>query len=528
MPESRRLATQEALIRALIATLEREEVRVELIETHISWVLVTASYAYKIKKALRFDFLDFATLAARHFYCQEELRLNRRLAPALYLDVVTVRGSAAHPVLGGDGPVLEYAVRMRAFAQQALWSRRLDGKQLKPAEIDQLGHALVSFHQEAAVAPSERDWGTPAALRAIADANLDLLATLADGAQETADVLALRGWQQERHARLHDTFLQRRVDAKVRECHGDLHCGNIITVDDRVDVFDCIEFNESLRWTDVMNDLAFICMDLAVRARPELAARLLNGYLERGGDYAGLAVLRYYQIECALVRWKVGWLQARRFAARDAVVAERYQAFALQSMRTRAVPLIILHGLSGSGKSTLARQLVELLGAVQIRADVERKRLHGIGPAAPAPATVGAGLYDAAASRATYARLRQLAASVVRAGWPVLIDATFLRGRQRHLFRALAGALGVPFFILDVQADVALLRSRVRGRVAARAHAADDPSDAGLAVLAHQLGHRDPLTQAELGHVIRVDTDAGLDRLALRELAGTLLAGAAC
>jgi aminoglycoside phosphotransferase family enzyme/predicted kinase len=512
-------AAQEALIHAIAAALRRHGETVELIETHISWVLVAGAHAYKFKKSLRFDFLDFSTLEARRFYCLEELRLNRRLAPALYLDMVTVRGSASRPRFGGNGPALEYAVHMRAFPQAALWSRRIDAGQLGAAEVDQLAGILAGFHRRADPAPAGSAWGTPRALRRVADDNLALLGALAGGAADLAGVAAVRDWQRRQHARLYGAFLRRKAEGRVRACHGDLHSANITTVGGHVEVFDCIEFNDSLRWTDVLNDLAFICMDLQAHGLGGLAARLLNGYLERGGDYEGLAVLRYYQVECALVRWKVASLP-QGGAGPDGAGAARYRRFALQSLRPGPAALLILHGVSGSGKSTLARSLVELLGAVQVRADVERKRLHGLDPCLPAAAGVDAGLYAPAATRATYARLRLLAAAVVRAGLPALVDATFLRRQQRQLFRTLADALGVPFFIVDLRAGEATLRARV----AARAEAGGDPSDAGAAVLARQLAQREPLGEDEAAVALALDTEAELNEEALRALCRPVLA----
>jgi aminoglycoside phosphotransferase family enzyme len=250
-------------------------------------------------------------------------------------------------------------VRMRAFPQEALWSRRIEAGQLGGPEIDQLAALLALFHRGAEVARPASGWGMPQPLRQIADDNLELLATLAQSAEEAGWLAALRHWQRGQHARLRGTFLRRKADGWVRACHGDLHSANIVTVDGRVEVFDCIEFSDSLRWTDVMNDLAFICMDLRAHGLAELAARLLNGYLERSGDYEGLAVLPYYLVECALVRWKIGWLRERQGDAGAAAVADapsaRYRAFALQAPAPAA--LLILHGVLGSGKSTLARAL---------------------------------------------------------------------------------------------------------------------------------------------------------------------------
>jgi len=336
------LDTQGKLIRSLAAVLEKDGPLVQFFETHISWVLVAAKFAYKFKKAVHFDFLDFSTLDARRFYCEEELRLNRRLAPDLYLDVVTITGSADHPSIGGIGSPIEYGVRMRVFPQQALWSHRIGTGEISTPEIDALALKIARFHGSAAVAPKESPWGTPAALQATADENLESVAALVEGTDAEFEVRELKAWQASQRHALCDTFESRRAHGMVRECHGDLHGRNILTIDDRVEVFDCIEFNEGLRWIDVMNDIAFVCMDLQFQDRRDLAARLLDRYLDITGDYEGLAVLRYYSVQRALVRCKVALLRTRQLGAdaRDAAQhereARRYLAFSasFRSLRT--------------------------------------------------------------------------------------------------------------------------------------------------------------------------------------------------
>ncbi|MBC7861156.1 MAG: AAA family ATPase, partial [Burkholderiaceae bacterium] len=486
-------ASQARLIGALAQALRRRGREVELFETHISTVLVAPPDAYKFKKPLRFDFLDFSTLEARRFYCEEEVRLNRRLAPQLYLGVAAIGGGARQPVIDqtgeqADAP-LEYAVAMRAFSQQALWSERIARRLLGADEIDDLARLLARFHGAAPRAPLESAWGGIDVLRKTGDDNLVLLDALARDDDEKHEIAVLRHWQDARRRALATRFGQRKADGFVRECHGDLHSANILTQGGEVAAFDCIEFNESLRWIDVINDLAFICMDLEFHGLHALAARLRNGYLEEGGDYEGAALLRYYQTELALVRWKINWLRARsQDAGPEApaceALAARYRAYALQTMRPGRAALVITHGLSGSGKSTLARILVELCGAVRIRSDVERKRLYGAAPDGTGAAPPANELYGAQASAATYARLRALAAQLLQAGLPVIVDATFLQRARRHDFAALADALGVPFFILDIRAGADTLRARL----IERARRGNDASDAGVEVLERQLG----------------------------------------
>lgn len=484
-------------------------------ETHISLVLVAGGFAWKFKKAVHFDFLDFSTLDKRRFYCEEELRLNRRFAPDIYLDVVAVSGDPGQPVLGGDGVPIEYAVKMRAFDQASVWSERIALGRLSHADIDAWSERLAGSHQEAARAAAESPWCTPAALQAIADETLDLVnAALADPA-ERANAGTLRAWEERQREVLRDSFLARKAGGYIRECHGDLHCGNILTENGKVEAFDCIEFNESMRWIDVMNDIAFTCMDLRFRGHGELAARLLNDYLERTGDYGGLPVFSYYEVHRALIRCKVALLAGRQGDRNAALEASRYLAFAMGRFKRPAPAIVITHGFSGSGKSTLARAVVEEFDAVQLRSDIERKRIHGVS----ALGRSAAGIYTEDATREVYRRLSELARIVTGSGWTAVVDATFLLRGQREQFRALARALDVRFVILSAQAD----EDEMRRRVAERAQRDDDPSDAGLEVLDRQLASHEDFTDEEARQVCRIDT-AGEWRGALRERLAALLA----
>ena len=503
MNESDDIGQQRELIDALAASLRNRHGKAALFETHISWVLVAGGYAYKFKKAVRFDFLDFSRLDARRRYCEEELRLNKRLAPDIYLGVLAVRGSIRQPLLEGAGTPMEYCVKMRAFAQEALWTYRLAHKLLSSEEIDMLADEVAHFHLAVAVAPASTAWGEPAVLQRIAQDNHTQIAGVVRGraAQWESDV---RRWTSEQQASLEPVFAERTRRGRVRECHGDLHSGNILTIDGKVMAFDCIEFNDSLRWIDVINDIAFVCMDLQFQGRHDLAARCLNRYLETGGDYEGARVLRYYIVQRALVRSKVAFLRMRqpgmkpskaRMHEREGL---RYLWFAAKSVKAQPVALMITHGFSGSGKSVLARQVVECMGAVQLRSDVERKRLHG----ASDPE-----LYLPQATQRTYRRLLALARMLIAAGMPVVVDAAFLKQGQRREFLNLGGELAVPFFIFDLRTSEATMRSRV----ALRAQLGQDASDAGIDVLENQLRNHEPLSEEEIVHAITVDGEAGMN-----------------
>lgn len=513
------LADQKKLIDCLVQQLKATEGNVSQFETHISRVLVAGQHAYKFKKALRLPFLDFSTLQARHFYCQEECRLNRRLAPHIYLDTVSVTGDPAHPAIGGEGDVIEYAVRMHAFAQQALWSYRVRHGLLAANDIDDLAPKLAHFHLDAAIASKNAGWGTLQTIAATADETLAELAEQLHEHEARDRLAALQNWERAQRLNLADAVDARKAQGMVRECHGDLHCGNIVTTDWGVEVFDCIEFNDRLRWIDVMSDLAFVLMELRFRRRADLAARLLNQYLEITGDYPGLNVLRYYQVHRALVRAKVMLLRANQsdMCAQDREECQQsglaYLAFAQRCSQHGSAAIMITHGYSGSGKTTFARDVVALLGAVQLRSDVERKRMHGLSATSRPGASSDIPLYAAETTRITYERLLALARAVAQAGWPVIVDAACLKRSQRTLFHALAIELGVPFFIFDIRASQASMKSRIVAREAADR----DASDAGIHVLVQQLRHDEPLTAEEAVHTIMVDMEGDMDRQRAKE-----------
>ncbi len=409
--------------------------RVRHLETHISHVLLTGAHAYKIKKPVDLGFLDFTTLAQRKFYCEQELRLNRRLAPAIYLDVVAITGSVDRPAIGGDGPVVEYAVKMREFAQEALASRMLAAGSLGAAHVDALAAEVAAFHGRVETAGEGTRFGSPDTILRVALQNFDSIRPLRDDPADRERQDGLRAWTEREHALRLATFERRKADGFVRECHGDLHLNNIAVIDDEVTVFDCIEFNDELRWIDVMSEIAFTTMDLADRGRPDLAHRFVNAYLESTGDYAGLAVFPFYLVYRAMVRAKIACLRLGQLEPGDertALVAEYrgYVDLATHYARAPHPAFVVTHGLSGSGKTTLTQGLLEWIGAIRIRTDVERKRLHGLDARARSGSGLDEGLYAADATERTYRR----ALAARRSGR----GGGRRRDRRRHVPQALA------------------------------------------------------------------------------------------
>jgi len=505
--------------------------RIELIETHISWVFLAGDYAYKVKKPVRLGFLDFATLEARRFYCGEELRLNRRTAPELYLEVVPIAGTPEAPRVDAEGTAIEYALKMRRFAQGALADRVAKRGGLNPDRIDAIAAALAAFHAAIPAARPDDAFGSPERVAAPALANFEQIAELNPDSPEASRLERLRGWTSGEAGRLSAAFAARKRDGFVRECHGDLHLGNIVFLEGRPVPFDCIEFNPELRWIDVINEAAFLVMDLLDHGLEAWAWRFLNAYLEATGDYAGLRLLRFYGVYRAMVRAKVACIRARQSPgdepARRALREEfrGYLALAESLSAEGRGGVVLMHGLAGSGKTTVSQILLERAGAVRVRSDVERKRLHGLAAGARTHAPPYAGIYAPETTRVTYGALERIARDIVASGRVAIVDAAFLRRAERDRFRSLAAALAVPLVIASCSAA----ESTLRGRVALREAAMSDASEAGVAVLEEQLASQERLAADETAATVAVDTeadDSGLGR-SLREIIARLATRAA-
>ncbi|MFO7541541.1 MAG: AAA family ATPase [Thiobacillus sp.] len=479
----------------LIRNLSRRLGSVQHVETHISHVLLTGEWAYKIKKPLNLGFLDFSTLDKRLHVCREEVRLNRRLAPDIYLGVVPITGTPAAPQLDGEGEAIEYAVKMRQFPPDATLDRQVP---LTAIQIEAIATAIAHFHLHGcARAGANSPWGDPQHVWQPVAQNFEQIAPHLTAPADRQQLDALQKWCETEHARLTPLMATRKCDGFIRECHGDLHLGNLAWVDDRLLVFDCLEFNPGLRWIDIQSEIAFCYMDLMQRSHADLAWLFLNTWLEHSGDHAGLALLQYYAVYRALVRLKVAVLRAGQVTGsdHDAALAEARTLLNLATKLMRPLPLRldITHGLSGSGKTTVTQTLMQAPGAIRLRSDVERKRLAGLDALASSGSGVGTQLYAADATHRTYAHLARLAGEVLDAGWPVIVDATFIMRWQRDLLREQARSRKVDFHILDFQVPVAILRKRI----VQRAREGHDASEANLDVLQHQLDTEVALSESE-------------------------------
>ena len=511
-PSSPTLATQaaplapdaDALVTSLLtaAAYPHPATRPRLIETHLSWVFLAGEFAYKVRKPVALDFVDFSSLAARRADCEEEWRLNHPLAPGLYLGVVPLTRDAdtGAILIGGHGDTVDYAVRMRRFHQHDVLHAMALERRLSAQQIDPLADLIADFHRAAPIADASTDYGTAARIRqTLEDCANAVLALSTNWAHARAAVSLLR-----QHAeRLDCAFESRRRTGHIRECHGDLHLGNIVLIGTRPTPFDCLEFSAALRWIDTMHDTAFLFMDLLALGLPHLAYRLINRYLERSADYSGLAVLPFYAAMRALVRARVLLERARQLEdAHEDAATQRDEAHRLLDLSASLLTrddgcLILMHGLSGSGKSTHAAQYAEAEQMIRMRSDAERQRRHD---------TSAADRYTPHAIDRTYRRMAAICRIGVRAGFPMIADATFLASPQRSRFFSLAKRLGVPVAIADCAAALSVLQARIT----ARARRGTDASEADLAVLDGQIATQQPLSCDELAHVIPAEVPAVL------------------
>ena len=486
--------------------------KIELIETHISWVILTGDIVYKINKPVDLGFLDFRTLAHRHHYCREELRLNRRWAPQLYIDVVPIVIRNGKPRAASRGNAVEYALRMRQFAQDMRLDHELEAGRLGNEDMLALAAEIARRHQAAEAVPQ-----CDRLLRVTQDLIRDNYDAL-EGAVPAAFLSAQRQWMEERLEAYDGVMRERCAGGFFRECHGDLHLGNLVRLPGGIRAYDCIAFNRDLRQTDVIADCAFLTMDLRSRGASRLAAVFINHYLEVTGDYAGACLLPVYEVYRSLVRAKVFAIRQRErrvsAAASDRRGIRRYSALARLLTRPRRPLLVAMTGLSASGKTRLSDALLAALPGIRLRSDLERKRAAGLDATEDSHSGIATGLYDPDTTVAVYARLLKIAGALLQSSQNVIVDAAFLDANRRNEAQRVAEAARAAFVIVRTVAPEATLRQRLLQR-----KTGPDESEANLAVLDYQLRTADPLTPAEHAVTVTVDTERPVDIAAtLREV----------
>ncbi|NTW98943.1 MAG: AAA family ATPase [Geobacteraceae bacterium] len=435
--------------------------RVELIQTHISWLFLTDTHVFKLKKPVNFGFLNFSTLDLRRFYCLEELRLNRRLCPDMYEQVIALRETDAGASFTGNGEVIEYAVMMKRLPADRMLDRLVDSGRISAEEIRTVALEISKFHSNAPTSPHISEFGSLEQILFNWRENFEQAAPFQTSTLPPAVSTTIRSFVESFTGSHRPLFAERVDNSFIRECDGDIHLGNICLLNGMVYIFDCIEFNERFRNSDTAADIAFLLMDLEYHRRPDLADEALSAYITASGDTGCAKLITFYMVYRAFVRGKVESLQlldagidpeTRAAAEKRAVSYFRLaQGYCLRSILPPT--LFITCGTMGCGKSTLAGQLAFELGLATFNSDAERKKLAGLHPETPVQVSFGEGLYSNEMSQTTYRQLERLANGELASGHSVVIDAGFRTADGRAAFGRLAASHGAGFVILHVQCD---------------------------------------------------------------------------
>ncbi|MEA3492584.1 MAG: AAA family ATPase [Campylobacterota bacterium] len=473
----------------------------ELIQTHISTIILSDNFVYKLKKPVDFGFLDYSTLEKRHHYCLEELRINEKYAPSLYIGVVSITGSIESPQVDGEGLVVDYAVKMHRFSQQDQLDNMVDSSGLKIELMDRVAELVAHLHKNSVLVDEVSDFGEPNRVLLPMLDNFDLLNPITAKHIPGTELSTIITWTHQQFETVKPLLQHRKKEGYIRECHGDMHLHNMALYEGELILFDAIEFNPYLNHIDVISDLSFLLMDLEYRGLIHHSYRLLNYYLELTGDYGAVALLDFYKTYRAMVRAKVAALSITQEREPDEYRAlmdevKQYMDLAHSYTLKREPFLAITHGFSGSGKSTFTLMIAEEYGAVSIRSDRERMRIFGSGR--------GDSIYASDATKATYEHLLASAISIYNSGYSVIVDATFLKQWQRELFLKQAILDDIPLYLFTMECDQSLMQSRIKKRF----REGLDISEADLGILQKQLLSAEPLTESQREFTVTIDSSS--------------------
>jgi len=484
---------------------------VEFIETHISYVFIAGEIVFKVKKPVAFDFLDFSSLEKRKFYCEEELRLNRRLAPDTYLDVVPVSIDArGNYTLGTGVDIIDYAVRMKKLPAGRMLKTLLSKGLADEKTMDAVAAKIASFHRQAGTGKHIDEMGGVENIRHNNEENFAETANHINVTVPDFEYRFIKNYAEKFLVEKRALFERRVAEHRIRDCHGDLHLDHICVTDDII-IFDCIEFNERFRCGDVAEDVAFLTMDIDFNGYPQYADTFIQSYIKYSGDTDMPILLNFYRCYYAFVRGKVTGFRLDQQditpgeRAEITQTAARYFDLAYTYAARLEKPVLILTaGLMGSGKSYQARMLAARLGADIIRTDVLRKELFDMKPTERHYEEFGKGLYSDDISRLTYDQAYKLASEKIRQGKSVIIDASFKKRPERQKATDLAKQLGVRFYILECVCPDGITRKRLEKRMRDN----DNASDGRWDLFQQQKEDFDPIDEIPAGCYLKIDTSS--------------------
>src|ERR1039457_6036364 len=484
------------MIRSMLKSLLKPEAypdpttSVELVQTHVSWIFLTDDHAYKIKKPVDFGFLNFSTIDRRRFYCNEEIKFNSRLCPDIYEGVVELRETTVGAAFLGDGPVIDYAVKMKRLPAESMLDRLVENNIVQVAEMREVARVIAEFHRTASTSHAVAEYGHLDRILFNWQENFEQTIRYENTTLPAPERELIRAWVSSFAANNSETFNQRVAAGFIRECDGDIHLENICLTNGSVFIFDCIEFNERFRCCDTAADVAFLLMDLDFHGRHDLSDDVKDEYVSRTGDQGLLELVDFYKIYRAFVRGKVESFRMidsginpddQSLAGKQATRYFRLVRGYIERRRLKPA-LFITCGLMGSGKSTLAAQLAFELGIPSFNSDTTRKQIRGVPPGTLSRDAFGEGLYNRQSTEATYAELLRQADNQLQSGSAVVIDASFIHKNQRTPYALLAKRCAVPLIILHVACSEAENKRRLQERESA----GKSVSDGRLELLALQ------------------------------------------
>ena len=502
-------ASQDELVLAMLepAFYPRRPSKVVHKETHISHVFLTDDLVYKVKKAVRFSFLDYSTLTKRRHFLNEELRLNRRLAPSVYLAVMPISFDAMGWRLGGWGEPAEYTLVMRRLPERRMLPFLLDSGQLSPEMMCSVADVLAPFHAQAEHARTKEASAYPLRVQKEWTENLADLRPFFGTWVEEESFAALQQFGSEFLDRHHELFLRRINDGWIRDVHGDLHCEHICFAPEGIQIFDCIEFSPQLRCCDLASEIGFLLMDLEVRGGGNLVQPFLTHYRDLLHDPELPTLLPFYQCYRALVRGKV---EALRSTGPDSN-APRYFRYALRFSWRHLKPfLVIVCGLTGSGKSTLARTLGERLEIPVINSDTVRKTMAG--KLGRQVVSFNEGIYNAAMTEKTYATIAREAEKQILEGRGAILDATFGQKKHREMMIRLAEKHKIPLLVVHCSVSEEITEQRLNRRTVE----GKDLSDGRWEIYPAQKAAYQPIEELPSESCLELNTAAPVEELAHR------------